>query len=170
MDRANANLKKSRDTITHGDLINAYNDFRSVFDAKRNQKPPARPKELTQICSKLRSTCLRLSHSLKINPKQRMTFVREAEKFGKLALDNAIASKNNDRVVQMQFYLTCVKAREIQLRYEDTRCTAPTLSEKDDVREAISVAWATLRSIDNLDMSLYDTMAEESISQLGLSI
>ncbi|KAG4433973.1 hypothetical protein IFR05_010553 [Cadophora sp. M221] len=167
IDRANANLEKPRDTITHGDLIEAYTDFRSVFDAKRNQQPPARPKELTQISNKLRSTCLRLSHSLKVKPKQRIAYVREAEKFGKLALDNAIASKNNDRVVQMQFYLTCVQVREIQLRSEDARCKPPTPSEKDDAREALSLAWATLRSIDNLDMSIYDTMAEESISQLG---
>jgi hypothetical protein len=167
MDRANANLKTPRAIITHSDLIKAYTDFNSVLHAKRNQQPPAPPKEHTRISNKLRSTCLRLSYSPNITPIQRMRYVCDAEKFGKRALENAIASQNDDRVVQMKFYLTCVKAREIQLRSEDAQFQSPTPSEKDVAREAISVAWATLRSIENLDMSRYNTIARESINQLG---
>jgi hypothetical protein len=95
-----------------------------------------------------------------------MTYVHDAEKFGTRALENATKSQNNDRVVQMQFYLACVKAREIQLRSTDAHFQNPTQSERCDAVEAISLAWATLRSIENLDMSLYDTMAMETLSQL----
>jgi hypothetical protein len=167
MDKANAHLKKPRDTITHADLIKAYTIFDSVLSAKRSQNPPATPKELAHINDKLRSTCLRLSHFLNVTPTQRMKYIDSAAKFAKRALENAIASRNNDRVVQMQFYLTCVQAREIQLRMTDAQFQDPTPSEKDAAKEAVSVAWATLRSIENLDMSLYDTMAMESISHLG---
>ncbi|KFY96955.1 hypothetical protein V500_02248 [Pseudogymnoascus sp. VKM F-4518 (FW-2643)] len=170
MDRANANLKKPAATVTHGDLINAYTDFHSILQAKLRQQPPATPKELTQIHDKLRSTCLRLSHSQKLTPAQRMTYVHEAEKFGKRAVETAIASQNNNRVVQMEFYLACAKAREIQLRSEDAQFECPTLDERNDARENISVAWVILRSVENLDMSVYDAMAKESIRQLGLNL
>ena len=104
MDRANAHLKKPRATITHGDLIKAYTDFLSVLHAKRAQPPPPpTPKELTRVYDKLRSTCLRLSHFLNFTPTQRMKYIRLAAKFGNRALENAIASRNNDRVVQMHF-------------------------------------------------------------------
>lgn len=167
MDSANAHLKKPRATITHGDLIQAYTLFDSVLRAKRSQNPPATPKELAYLNDKLRSTCLRLSHFHNFTPTQRMKYTHSAAKFGNRALENAIASRNNDRVVQMQFYLACVQAREIQLRAADAQFQNPTPSEKDAAKEAVSVAWATLRSIENLDMSLYDTMAMESISHLG---
>ena len=166
MDRGNDNLKKSRDTITHTDLIKAYKDFLQVLGAKRDQRPPATPKELARIYNKLMSTCLRLSHFLNFTPTQQMAYVHDAEKFAKRALENAIKSQNNDRVVQMQFYLACVKAREIQLRSTGAHFQKPTPSEKDAAVEAISLSWATLRSIENLDMSVYDAMAEENISQL----
>src|SRR5690348_2163936 len=166
MDRANINLKKSRDTITHIDLVAAYNDFFHVLRAKRDQSPPATPKELAHIYNKLMSTCLQLSYSPNLTPTQRMRYVHDAEEFGKRALENAIKSHNNDRIVQMQFYLTCVKARKIQLRSTVEQFQTPTPSERDAAVEAISVAWATIRSIENLDMSVYDAMATETISQL----
>ena len=165
MDRANMNLKRSRDTITHKDLVHAYNDFVHVLRAKRDRFPPPTPKELASVYSKLMSTCLRLSH-FNFTSTQRMTYVHEAEKAAKRALENAIKSKNNDRVVQMQFYLTCVKAREFQLRSTVEQFQKPTPAERDAAAEAISVAWATLRCIENLDMSVYDAMAKEATSQL----
>ena len=166
MDRANMNLKRPRDTITHIDLVNAYNDFAHVLRAKRDQSPPATPKELAYIYNKLMLTCLRLSYSFNFTPSQRMEYVHEVEKFGKWALENAIKSQNNDRVGQMQFYHTCVKAREIQLRSSVEQFQKPTPSEREAAAEAISVAWATLASIENLDMSAYDDMAKETLSQL----
>jgi hypothetical protein len=166
MDRANFNLKRSRETITHRDLINAYNDFLHVLRAKRDQSPPATPKELTRIYNKLMSTCLRLSHFDNFTPTQQVAYIHDAEKFAKRALDNASKSQSNDRVVQMEFYLTCVKAREIQLRSTVAHFERPTVSERDAAVEAISVAWATLGSLENLDMSVYDAMAKETISQL----
>ena len=67
----------------------------------------------------------------------------------------------------MQFYLACVKAREIQLKSTIPEFPSPTLSEKDAAREAISLSWATLGRIQNLDTSVYDVMAKESITQIG---
>ena len=167
MNRANVYLNKSRDTVTHRDILKAYNDFILILRVKRNQDPPTSPKELTRIYNKLMSTCLRLSHFDNFNPAQRMKYIQEAEKCGKRAVENAIKSKNNDRVAQMQFYLACVKAREIQLKSTIPEFPSPTLSEKDAVREAISLSWATLGRIQNLDTSVYDVMAKESITQIG---
>ena len=167
MNRANANLNNPRDAITHRDLIKAYNDFVLILNAKRKQDPAASPKEFTRIYNKLSSTCLRLSHFDNFNPAQRMKYVQDAEKFGKRAVDNAIKSKNNDRVAQMQFYLACVKARELQLRSTVAEFSNPSLAEKDAAREAISLSWATLRSIENLDTAVYDVMAKESMTQIG---
>ena len=99
-----------------------------------------------------------------------MAYVHEAEKFGKLAVENAIASQNNNRVVQMEFYLACAKAREIQLKFEDAQFEYPTLNERKDAKENISVSWVMLRSVDNLDMLPYDARAKESIRQLGLNV
>jgi hypothetical protein len=167
------NLKRSRDTITHTDLMSAYNDFVHVLHAKREQSsPPCKPKEFAYIYNKLMSTCLALSHFLNFTPPQRMAYVNNAEKFAKRAFEYAVKSENNDRVVQMQFYLACAKAREIQLRSETTEqqqhreFERPTPDESEDAAEAVSVAWAMLRSIENLDMSTYDAMAKETLSQL----
>ena len=167
MNRANANLNKPRDAITHRDLIKAYNDFVLILNARRKQDPPASMKELTRVYNKLSSTCLRLSHFDNFNPGQRMKYIQDAEKFAKRAVENAIQSKNNDRVAQMQFYLACVKARELQLRSTVAEFSNPSLAEKDAAREAISLSWATLRSIENLDTSVYDVMAKESMTQIG---
>ena len=175
LDRANMNLKRPRDIITQTDLISAYNDFVHVlraFHTKNEQSPaspPCRPKEFAYIYNKLMSTCLALSHFPNFTPTQRMEYVNNAEKFAKRALDHAVKSENNDRIVQMHFYLACVKAREIQLRSdpgEQHEFERPSSAERDDVAEKVSVAWAMLRSIENLDMSAYNAMAKETLAQL----
>lgn len=161
------NLKRPRDVITHTDLINAYNDFVQVLHAKRERpSPPAKPKEFAYLYNKLMSTCVALSHFLNFTPTQRMAYVNDADKFAKRALEYAIKSGNNDRVIQMEFYLACVKAREIQLRAESAEFERPTPSEREDAAEAVSVAWALLRSVEKLDLTVYDAMAKETLGQL----
>lgn len=166
MDQANRNLKKPRDIITHRDLLKAHEDFLRVLHAKRDRSPPAKPKEFANINNKLMSTCLLLSHFLNFTPQERMKYIHDAEKYAKRAEANAIKSQNNDRVVQMEFYLRCVKAREIQLRSTVSEFQRPTQSERDDAEEAILVALVKLRSVDNLDVLPYEIMAKESIGQL----
>ncbi|KAL6244844.1 hypothetical protein RBB50_008372 [Rhinocladiella similis] len=167
LERANMNLKRPRDVITHTDLINAYNDFVQVLHAKRERpSPPAKPKEFAYLYNKLMSTCVALSHFLNFTPTQRMAYVNDADKFAKRALEYAIKSGNNDRVIQMEFYLACVKAREIQLRAESAEFERPTPSEREDAAEAVSVAWALLRSVEKLDLTVYDAMAKETLGQL----
>jgi hypothetical protein len=166
MDQANRNLKKPRNLITHRDLLKAHEDFLRVLHAKRNRSPPAKPKEFASINNKLMSTCLLLSHFLNFTPQERMKYVHDAEKYAKRAEANAVKSQNNDRVVQMEFYLTCVKAREIQLRSTVADFQSPTQSERDDAEEAITIALVKLRSVDNLDISPYEVMAKETLGQL----
>ena len=112
------------------------------------------------------TTCLRLSHFLNFTPTQRMKYIHDAEKFAKHAVEDAVKSQNTDRVVQMQFYLTCVKAREIQLKSTVHEFQRPSQSERDAAEDAISMALVTLRSVDKLDMSVYEVMAKETIGQL----
>ncbi|KIW15832.1 hypothetical protein PV08_05882 [Exophiala spinifera] len=167
IDRANMNLKRPRDAITHTDLINAYNDFVQVLHAKRERpSPPVKPKEFAYLYNKLMSTCLALSHFLNFTPAQRMAYVNDADRFAKRALEYAIKSGNNDRVIQMEFYLACVKARNIQLRTDSADFESPTASEREDVAESVSVAWGLLRSVENLDLTVYDAMAKETLNQL----
>jgi hypothetical protein len=164
--KANTYLKRSRATVTHEDLVKAHSIFDAILRAKQTQQPPATPKELAHIYNKLRSTCHRLSH-FNFSPTQRMNYIDDAAKYGNRAVENAIASQNNDRVAQMQFYRACVQARKIQLKAEEEqRFQAPTPLERAAAEEAIMVAWATLRSIEDSDMKLFDIMKEESISQL----
>jgi len=166
MEQANRNLKKPRGSISHKDLLKAQEDFLRILHAKRDRSPPAKPKEIANINNKLMSTCLLLSHFLNFTPQERMNYVHEAEKYAKRAVANAVKSQNNDRVVQMQFYLTCVKAREIQLKSTVTEFLSPTDEEREDAEDAISLALVTLRSVDNLDMSPYEAMAKESLGGL----
>lgn len=93
-----------------------------------------------------------------------MTHVRDAGNFGKLALQSAMDSCNSDRVAQMQFYLAYIEGREVQLRLEGQGSSDEALlAKKRSASEAVSMAWATLSSIPNLDMTIYDAMAQEMI-------
>lgn len=98
-----------------------------------------------------------------------MTYVGEAGKFGKYALDNAIKSQNDGRVAQMQFYLACVKAREIQLRLESDDSIRPTvqLPEKEAALTSLKGALGYLRMIGTMDMTVYEAMANEYLPYLG---
>jgi hypothetical protein len=165
MDRANRGLKTPRNMITHVDLINAHNDFLRVFRA-HEQQPPATPKELTYVCNKLMTTSLRLSHFLNFTPEERMAHVQRANKFGKLALENAFKTQNTDRIAQMRFYFASVKAREIQLKSSVEGFKKPTPDERKAAERDISDALAQLGGIKDLDMSVYDALAKETLDQL----
>ncbi|KIV90286.1 hypothetical protein PV10_07605 [Exophiala mesophila] len=162
-DQANKLLNKPREAITQADLENAFKGFCRVLDAKRQQTTLApTPKELARIYHKMMSTCLQLSHSAKLKPVQKTAHVRDAGNFGKLALQSAIESGNGDRVAQMQFYLAYIEARDVQLRMEGQGAPDQALlAKKQSASEAVSMAWATLSSIPNLDMTVYDAMAQE---------
>lgn len=98
-----------------------------------------------------------------------MTYVGEAGKFGKHALENAIKSQNDGRVAQMQFYLACVKAREIQLRLDSDNLIQPTvqLPEKEAALTTLRGALGYLRMTGTIDMSVYEAMANEYLPYLG---
>lgn len=115
------------------------------------------------------STCLRLSYYLDFPASKRVTYVSEAEKFGKHALENAIKSQNDGRVAQMQFYLACVKARQIQLRMDSEGLARPTvqLPEKEAALTSLRGALVYLRTIGTMDMSVYEAMADEYLPYLG---
>lgn len=158
-------MNKPREAITQADLENAFKGFCRVLDAKRQQTTPApTAKEFSRVYHKLMSTRLQLSHGQKLTPAQRMTHVRDAGNFGKLALQSAMDSCNSDRVAQMQFYLAYIEGREVQLRLEGPGSSDEALLAKQrSASEAVSMAWATLSSIPNLDMTIYDAMAQEMI-------
>lgn len=115
------------------------------------------------------STCLRLSYYLDFPASKRITYVSEAEKFGKHALENAVKSQNDGRVAQMQFYLACVKAREIQLRMDSEGLTRTTVQipEREVALTSLRGALVYLRTIGTMDMSVYEAMADEYLPYLG---
>ena len=164
MDRANRLLNKSQETVTQIDLQNAFRDFSRVLDAKRQQNPAPTAKELARLYQKLMSTSVQLSHGLKLKPTERIAHMKDAENFAKLALQEAERSGNNDRLAQMRFYLAYVKGREVSLRIAAQQREQPDralVAEQDSALEAVGLALATLRSISNLDMTVYDAMAKE---------
>lgn len=92
-----------------------------------------------------------------------MSYVGEAGKFGKHALENAIKSRNETRVAQMEFYLACVRAREIQLRMDGDEGlrSVVLVEEKDAALVALTGATLFLRSLGVEDMPVYEAMADE---------
>jgi hypothetical protein len=161
IDRGNASLRVPRNRIKQEDLCNAYNDFSRVLRALSLQSPAAKPKEFARIYQKLMSTSLRLSHMLTLSPEERMNYIREADRYGKLALENALKSQHSGRVAQMMFYLACVKAREVCLTSELDDAADAVISKRDEAMKAISSALAELRGVEDLDMAIYEAMARE---------
>lgn len=107
------------------------------------------------------STFLRLSHLLTFTDDERMGCIREADRCGRLAMDNAVRSQNAGRVAQMRFYLACVKAREVCLISEVDELTGMEYSRRDEALEGMSAALSGLETIEDLDMASYEAMARE---------
>jgi hypothetical protein len=161
IDRGNASLRVPRHRIKQEDLSNAYHDFARVLRALSLQSPAAQPKEFARIYQKLMSTSLRLSHMLTLSPEERMNYIREADRYGKLALENALKSQHSGRVAQMLFYLACVGAREVCLTSELDDSADAGISKRGEAMKAISSALAELRSVEGLDTVVYEAMARE---------
>ncbi|KAI9863870.1 MAG: hypothetical protein M1813_003522 [Trichoglossum hirsutum] len=160
-DRGNVCLQISRDRINKEDLCNARSDFSHVLHSLILQNPAAKPKEFARVYQKLMSTSLRLSHLPTFAPGVRVNYVREADRYGKLALENAFKSRHGGRVAQMQFYLACVNAREVCLASEVDDLADTVFSGRDKALKAISTTLAELRKMEGLDTAVYETMARE---------
>ncbi|KAK5691986.1 hypothetical protein LTR97_011157 [Elasticomyces elasticus] len=164
--KANACLEKSCTADAYKKLIEALSIFEKILCSQRKQQPPAEPRDLCYTYNKLRSTSHRLSH-LDFPASQRMKYIDRATQYGEHAIKFAIASKNDNRVAQMQFYHACVQAQKIQLRtVEGQRFQAPMEHERHAAAEAIMMYWTTLQSIEGSDMTSYELMKAQSLGAL----
>lgn len=128
------------------------------------------------------STSLRLSHLLTFTDAERLAHVRDAQRYGKLAMEHAIRSQNAGRVAQMRFYLVCVAAREVSLLCErenqsesdretsnpkpnqrsEAGVAAASTSKREETLAELSAALSELEAMDDLvDVGVYEAMARE---------